>query len=105
MARPQASPILEQLRSAKSHHDQAVALQALKNEVVGHLQNKEIWIGSGILEPIIRALVSEASSPKLHGKDAIQLISRQPSEQDAVKLQALQLVGSFANGMDPIERP
>lgn len=100
MARPQNSPILAQLRNAKSLPEQTAALQALKNEIVGHVQKKEAWISLGVLEPIVRTLASSRSQAKLNGKDATaQLLSRPLSDEDSVKLQALQLVASFANGM------
>lgn len=99
MARPQNSPILAQLRNAKSLPEQTAALQALKNEIVGHVQKKEAWIGLGVLEPIVRTLYSNRSPAKLNGKDAtVQPPSRPLSDDDSVKLQALQLVASFANG-------
>ncbi|EFY93547.1 armadillo repeat protein [Metarhizium acridum CQMa 102] len=99
MARPQNSSILAQLRNAKSLPEQAAALQALKNEIVGHVQKKEAWIGLGVLEPIVRTLYSSRSPAKLNGKDAtVQPLSRPLSDDDSVKLQALQLVASFANG-------
>ncbi|TWU74143.1 hypothetical protein ED733_005625 [Metarhizium rileyi] len=99
MARPQNSPILAQLRNAKSLPEQTAALQALKNEIVGHVQKKEAWIALGVLEPIVRTLSSDRSPAKVHAKDAIaQLSSRPLSDEDSVKLQALQLVASFANG-------
>ncbi|KAK2592752.1 hypothetical protein QQS21_009556 [Conoideocrella luteorostrata] len=99
MARPQNSPILTQLRSAKTLPEQAIALQALKNEIVGHVQKKEEWIGFGVLDPIVRTLASNRSPSKVNGKDvSIQLLPRPLSDEDSVKLQALQLIASFANG-------
>ncbi|QPH05887.1 hypothetical protein C2857_003948 [Epichloe festucae Fl1] len=99
MARPQNSPILAQLRNAKTLLEQATALQALKNEIVGHVQKKEAWIGFGVLEPIVRTLVSNGSPSKVNGKDAYIQLSPSPlSDEDSVRLQALQLVASFANG-------
>ncbi|KAG6010981.1 hypothetical protein E4U21_000008 [Claviceps maximensis] len=99
MARPHNSPILAQLRNAKTLPEQAAALQALKNEIVGHVQKKEAWIGLGVLEPIVSTLVSNNSPSKAHGKDAyIQLSTASLSDEDTVRLQALQLVASFANG-------
>lgn len=100
MARPQNSSILAQLRNAKTLSEQATALQALKNEIVGHVQKKEAWIGLGVLEPIVRTLVSNCSPSKVNSKDAyIQLSPSTLSDEDSVRLQALQLVASFANGM------
>lgn len=100
MARHPGSPILVQLRTATTHAEQIAALKALKNDIVGHVQRKESWIGHGVLEPVVRVLIPPTSAAKLNGKDArFQLASRPLSDDDAVKLQALQLVTSFANGM------
>ncbi|KAH7320939.1 armadillo repeat protein [Stachybotrys elegans] len=101
------SPILNQLRTAKSYSEQASALKALKNEVVGHVQRKEAWIKLGVLEPIARTLSVNLSSPKPSSKDAhAQFVVGPLSDADAVKQQALQLVASFASGgpsfLDPI---
>ncbi|KAG5971933.1 hypothetical protein E4U55_000986 [Claviceps digitariae] len=101
MARPHNSPILAQLRNAKTLPEQAAALQALKNEIVGHVQKKEAWIGLGVLEPIVSTLVSNSPPSKANGKDAyvqLQLSTAPLSDEDTVRLQALQLVASFANG-------
>lgn len=102
MARPQTSPILAQLRSAKTFPEQTAALKALKNEIVGHAQKKGEWIGVGVLDPIVRTLSSGRAPSKLNGKDAFDVPDFRPlSEEDAVKLQALQLIASFANGLLP----
>lgn len=99
MARSSSSPILAQLRNAKTLPEQTSALQALKNEIVGHVQKKEAWVGLGVLDPIVRTLSANHSSSKSNGKDATpQLVSGPLSDEDGVKLQALQLVASFANG-------
>jgi hypothetical protein len=100
MARAQSPPILAQLRSARSLAEQSAALRALKNEIVGHIQKKETWISLGVLEPIVQTLSSSRSSAKLNGKGSrLQLGSRPLSEEDGAKLQALQLLASFANGL------
>lgn len=99
MARPQNSPILAQLRSAKTYPEQAAALQVLKNEVVGHIQKKEAWIRLGVLEPIVLTLCSSPSPSKPNGKDArTQLAWRPLADEDSVRQQALQLIASFASG-------
>ncbi|RCI15386.1 hypothetical protein L249_6981 [Ophiocordyceps polyrhachis-furcata BCC 54312] len=100
MASPLGSPILAQLRSAKSYPEQAAALRLLKNEIVGHIQKKEAWIASGVLDPIVSTLVDPSCSPtRLNGKDArLQLATRPLSDEETVKLHALQLIASFANG-------
>lgn len=83
--------------------EQTAALRSLKNEVIGHVQKKEAWIKLGVLEPIVRTLASARSPGKLNGKDAgVPLPERPLSEEESVRLQALQLVASFANGTFPI---
>lgn len=104
MARPQNSPILAQLRNAKTCPEQSTALQALKNEIIGHHQKKETWVSLGVLEPVIRTLTSARPAAKSStSKDARpQASSRRPlSEEDNVRLQALQIITSFAKGMHP----
>lgn len=99
MARPQSPPILAQLRSARTLPEQTAALRALKNEVVGHVQRKEFWISLGVLDPIVRTLTSARPPVKPNGKDARFPLTQRPlSEDESVRLQALQLVASFANG-------
>jgi hypothetical protein len=99
MALPENFPILAQLRSARTLSDRIAALRALKNEIVGHGQLKEAWIGLGVLEPIVRTIGASPGQSWTNGKDARASGYRSLSEEDAAKLQALQLVASFANGM------
>ena len=99
MARSSNSPILAHLRSAKSSLEQIAALQALKNEIVGHIQKKEAWIKLGVLSPIVKSLAVRSFPTKARSKDVkAQPLVRTLSDEDGVKLQALQLLGSFANG-------
>lgn len=99
MARPQPHPILSQLKSARTTQEQTAALRALKNEIVGHVQRKETWIAHGVLDPIVRTIAANRRSADLNGKDAgIQIGTRPLSDDDQTKLQALQLVASFAHG-------
>lgn len=98
MARPEDSPILEQLRNARTWPERIEGLRALKNEIVGHVQLKEAWIGLGVLEPIVRTIGSSSGQSWTNGKDAMGTGHRPLADEDAAKLQALQLVASFANG-------
>ncbi|KAI5457995.1 armadillo-type protein [Mariannaea sp. PMI_226] len=99
MARPQSPPILSQLRTARTLPEQTAALRALKNEIVGHIQKKEQWISLGVLDPIVRTLATARSPVKPNGKDAgLPIAHRSLSDEECVRLQALQLVASFANG-------
>lgn len=69
------------------------ALQALKNDVVGHVQKKEKWLEAGVLEPIVKSLNTSNRSTTSH---------RRPSSlsvEEDVRLQALQLLSSFAKGV------
>lgn len=103
MARPQSPPILAQLRSARTVSEQTAALRALKNDIVGHVQKKEEWIALGVLDPIARTISTGRPQAKLNGKGSQnQFYSRQLSEDDGARLQALQLVASFAHGMIPL---
>ena len=104
MARPQSPPILSQLRSARTVPEQAAALRALKNDIVGHVQKKEQWIALGVLEPIVRTISSGTPQERLNGRGFhAQFCSRRLSDEDGAKLQALQLVASFAHGLLPHE--
>ncbi|KAK5997867.1 Armadillo repeat-containing 8-like protein [Cladobotryum mycophilum] len=106
MARHQSSPILAQLRNAKTFSEQSDALQALKNEIVGHVQKKEAWLALGVLEPIVLCLSSNRPQAKSNARDVRpQQVARPLSEEDGVRLQALQIIASFANGGPPFLQP
>ncbi|KAK7746923.1 hypothetical protein SLS53_002111 [Cytospora paraplurivora] len=80
--------------------EQLSALRALKNEIVGHVQNKEKWIENGVLEPIVRILDTSRSSASIGSKDSQGWAqSAKPlTGEEAVRLQALQVLASLANG-------
>ncbi|KAL0940703.1 armadillo repeat protein [Colletotrichum truncatum] len=99
MARLSSPPILSQILSARSYIEQTSALRALKNDIVGHAQKKELWAGLGVLEPIVKILNAARSPAKVNGKDTRPHgNSRGLSEEENVRLQVLQLLASFANG-------
>ncbi|KAK1967502.1 armadillo repeat protein [Colletotrichum sublineola] len=99
MTRSSNPPILSQLLSARSYAEQTGALRALKNDIVGHAQKKEMWAGLGVLDPIVQILNAARSLAKVNGKDIRpSASSRWVSEEENVRLQALQLLASFANG-------
>ncbi|KAL2137963.1 hypothetical protein VTI28DRAFT_7753 [Corynascus sepedonium] len=93
-------PIFSQLRGARSYSEQAAALRALKDEIIGHVNRKEEWICNGILEPLVEILRKKIQSPaKSTGKEHSQGVrSDEPSEEDEVQLLALQIIASFAYG-------
>ncbi|KAF6821308.1 armadillo repeat protein [Colletotrichum sojae] len=99
MARLSNPPILSHIQSARSYAEQTSALKALKNDVVGHQQKKEMWAELGALEPIVEILNASRSPAKVNGKDTRpQGNSMWLNDEETVRLQALQLLASFANG-------
>ncbi|KOS22117.1 Uncharacterized protein ESCO_001755 [Escovopsis weberi] len=100
MARPHSPPILDQLRNAHSLPEQHESLQALKNEIVGHKLKKEAWLALGVLDHIVACLSLHRSPAKAVPRDAgPQQSSQRPlSDEDTVRLQALQIITSFAHG-------
>lgn len=103
MTRPSTPPILSELRSASSPASQVKALRDLKNEVIGHEQKKEIWVGLGILTPLARILNSHKGSGKRKHRDtnasgsqpALKVVK---SDEEEARLQAIIIIGSLAHG-------
>lgn len=82
--------------------EQLSALRTLKNEIVGHDQKKEKWVENGIIEPVVKILETSRSSPSTNGKDSSRgriPPSRPLTGEESVRLQALQILASLANGM------
>ena len=103
MTRPSTPPILSELRSASSPASQLAALRALKNEVIGHEQKKEMWIGLGVLAPIARILNTYKGSGKrrhrdVHGSRNHSKQRGGRSDEEEARLQAIIIVGSLAYG-------
>lgn len=95
----ETAPILEQLRSATTYADQAAALRLLKNDIVGHRQKKEAWVVAGVLEPVVRILATCRPPGKPSGKGSqFQAGSPVATEEESVRLQAIQTLATFANG-------
>lgn len=102
MARP-STTILSELRSPSSPASQVAALRALKNEVVGHEQKKEMWISLGVVTPISHILNTHRGSGKRKHKDTNGVVdhitwSRSRSGEGEARLQAIIIVGSLAHG-------
>lgn len=99
MARPQTPPILAQMRHSRSYGEQVAALRALKNDVTGHIQRKEQWVEAGILDHIVKLLqnarTQQGQSMRVSGSETGPYAL---SEQEQVRLQALQLLSIFAKG-------
>ncbi|KLU89735.1 armadillo repeat protein [Magnaporthiopsis poae ATCC 64411] len=100
MARVPTPPILASIQSARTYAEQTTALRSVKNEVVGHIQKQHRWVAHGVLEPIVVILLSARPPSKLNGKSTRgYVVALRPlSEEEQVRLQAIQLLASFANG-------
>ncbi|KAL7623833.1 hypothetical protein AAE478_005389 [Parahypoxylon ruwenzoriense] len=77
--------------------EQITALRFLKNEVVGHVQKKEHWIQHGVVRPIVNIIASDALELDGKGTRPPFLTLGTFTDEDNAKLQALQLLASFAN--------
>lgn len=104
MTRPSTPPILSELRSASSPASQVAALRALKNEIIGHEQKKEMWVGLGVLAPIARILNTHKGNGKRRHRDVVNNSTNQSkqrggrSDEEEARLQAIIIVGSLAHG-------
>lgn len=103
MTRPSTPPILTELRSPSTPASQVAALRALKNEIIGHEQKKELWIGLGIVTPIVRILNSSKGIGKRKSREvngtAKQKEKKAPrTDEEEARLQAIIILGSLAQG-------
>ena len=81
------------LPNFSSPDTRVAALRALKNELIGHDEKKELWVKSGVLKTLSITLDS-GKSPTLHSEKR----SEPRSEQEEARLQAIIVVGSIAQG-------
>ena len=103
MTRPSTPPILSELRSASSPASQIRALRQLKNEIIGHDQKKQMWIGLGVLTPLVRILNSYKGDGKrrarfLDGGGSRQSRKEIRTEEEEARLQAVIIIGILAHG-------
>ncbi|KAI3327617.1 armadillo repeat protein [Xylariaceae sp. AK1471] len=89
--------VIAQLNASPA--DRIAALRSLKNDVIGDIQKKKLWVRHGLIPHIVRLLLSNASETNANGKG-----TRQPflaldtfTNDKTAPLQALQLLASFAN--------
>ena len=79
------------------------ALRALKNDIIGHEEKKQMWVGLGAVALIARILNTHKGNGKrkykevngsgnLGGKRTIR------TEEEEARLQAVIVVGSLAQG-------
>jgi len=103
MTRPSTPPILSELRSPTSPATQVAALRALKNEIIGHEQNKEMWIGLGVVAPMSRVLnthrgVGKRKYREVNGNTECSSRASSRTDEEEARLQAIIIIGSLAHG-------
>ncbi|KAL8822306.1 MAG: hypothetical protein Q9191_006957 [Dirinaria sp. TL-2023a] len=91
MMRPSSSSIAAQLPNFSSPDTRVASLRALKNELIGHDEKKELWVKSGVLK-FLSTILSCGKGPIIH----IERHSEPRSEQEEARLQAIIVVGSIA---------
>ncbi|KAL8779038.1 MAG: hypothetical protein Q9194_001647 [Teloschistes cf. exilis] len=103
MTLPTPLPILSELRSSTSATCQVAALRALKNEIIGNDQKKRMWIGRGVLSPLV-PIINPVNG---NGKRRDQNVPRtgdhvttalEQSDEEEARVQAIIVVGSLAHG-------
>lgn len=98
MAKISSMPILAQLRQPGSPEEEIHALRALKNEIIGHEQRKGMWIGLGILEPVVQASTAKASRDSQKTRQERTPDDESLDKEEALRLEALSILGSLAYG-------
>lgn len=87
------------IRNARTTSEQIDNLKALKNEIVGHAPKKEMVVTMGLVEPVVRISFNKSSSKSHHGKAHDHRYAIRPlDEEEMVRLEALQVLGSLAYG-------
>jgi hypothetical protein len=84
MARAEIPASLGELRNPQSTQSHVAALKALKHDIIGHEQRKELVIHHGIAPLLVRNLTAEK-----HGRR---------EEEDEVRVQTVQIVTCLAHG-------
>lgn len=89
-----------QLRSTRDIVEQTAALRHIKNEIVGHPLKKELAVSQGVLEPIVRLALRQSSRPDPSAHNHTFAL-RPLLEDESIRLQALQILASIAQGAYP----
>ncbi|CAD6441369.1 3577dabc-5bcd-4574-8dd2-44c31b6cd35e [Sclerotinia trifoliorum] len=87
------------IRNARTTTEQIANLRALKNEIVGHAPKKEMAVTMGLVEPVVRISFNKFNSRNQDWKAHDHSYAIRPlEEEEMVRLQALQVLGSLAYG-------
>ncbi|KAI1127304.1 armadillo repeat protein [Nemania abortiva] len=92
---PQA--IIAQLHGSPA--DRTAALRALKNDVIGDVQKKTLWVQHGLIPHIVMLLAPDAPDRGVNRKGTRQSFAPPElfTDEETAQLQALQLLATFAN--------
>ena len=91
-------PCVAQLQSARDTTEQAAALRQIKNEIVGHPLKKELVVSQGVLDPVVRLALRQSHRPDPAAHNHTFAI-RPLHEDETIRLQALHILASIAQGM------
>ncbi|KAJ8124701.1 hypothetical protein O1611_g8939 [Lasiodiplodia mahajangana] len=92
---PQAT--IAQLHASPA--ERTAALRALKNDVIGDIQKKTLWVQHGLIPHIVMLLMPDTSNRSATRKSARQSFLPPDifTDEETAQLQALQLLATFAN--------
>jgi hypothetical protein len=93
--------VIAQLNASPA--ERIAALSSVKNDVIGDIRKKKLWVRHGLIPHIVRLLLSTASETNANGKETRTgqpfIASNIFTDDETARLQALQLLSSFAIGM------
>ncbi|KAJ5643156.1 uncharacterized protein N7484_005663 [Penicillium longicatenatum] len=105
MTRATVPPILLQLQNPDSISSQITSLRALKNEVIGHDQRKEVYVAAGIIPTLALVLGSRwpGNQSATESNRSVTQATRayqnpEISEESEACLQAILIIGSLVQG-------
>ncbi|KAI0154394.1 armadillo repeat protein [Xylariaceae sp. FL1272] len=86
--------LLAQLNATPSSRN--AALRSLKNEIIGDIQKKKVWVRHGVVPHIVRVLHATTRDTSAHPRRQSFLAQSPFSDDETAQLQALQLLASFS---------
>ncbi|PGH15508.1 hypothetical protein AJ80_05525 [Polytolypa hystricis UAMH7299] len=104
MTRPAPPKLLEEIRGSDSPAARIAALRVVKNEIIGHDQRKEAWVGWGIVPLLARILSSRRGAGKksvvreTNGDASLSGWKDNRLEEEETCLQTIIIVSSLVQG-------
>lgn len=95
-----AVPILDELMDPTSPEALLQTLKALKNEIIGHSQRKELWIRRGVVSRLQKLLNTYQTNSKQRqrGETRNDDTGGIRSLEEAIQLEVITIIGSLAHG-------